>query len=229
MKRVYLMLLLSIVFSINNIEAQTNKGKKMENTKETRVLIKTTKGDITVKLYDETPYHRDNFIKLVNEKYYDGVLFHRVIDGFMIQGGDPESKTAKQGQMLGNGGPDYTLAAELTPKFYHKKGALAAARTGDQGNPTRRSSGSQFYIVTGKVYTNEELNKIENAYKTKFTEEQRKDYTTIGGAPFLDGQYTVFGEVEKGIDVAVSISRVPRDKNDRPIEDVKIISMQIIK
>lgn len=228
MKRVYLLLLVSIVFSIN-VKAQTNKGKTMENSKETRVLIKTTKGDITVKLYDGTPYHRDNFIKLVNEKYYEGVLFHRVIDGFMIQGGDPESKTAKQGQMLGNGGPSYTLAAELTPKYYHKKGALAAARTGDQGNPTRRSSGSQFYIVTGKVYTNEELNKIESSYGTKFTDEQRKNYTTIGGTPFLDGQYTVFGEVEKGIDIAVTISKVSKDKNDRPIEDVKIISMQIIK
>lgn len=196
---------------------------------ETRVLIETTKGQIVVKLYNETEEHKKNFLKLVEQKFYDSLLFHRVIDGFMIQGGDPDSKKAQQGQVLGSGGPGYTIPAEILPKYYHKKGALAAARTSDQVNPTRRSSGSQFYIVTGRVYTDKELNSLEERLNTKFTEEQRKDYTTIGGAPFLDGQYTVFGEVVSGIDVAVSISRVPRDKNDRPLEDVRIIKMEILK
>ncbi len=205
--------------------AQTKKDTEMN----TKVLIKTTMGDIVVKLYDTTETHRDNFIKLVKEHYYDGLLFHRVITDFMIQGGDPTSKNAPAGKMLGNGGPGYTLPAEILPKYYHKRGALAAARTGDQMNPTRRSSGSQFYIVTGRVYTDAELNKLEKSMNTKFTPEQRKAYTTVGGTPFLDGQYTVFGEVVKGMDVVDKISRVPRDKNDRPKQDVKIISMEIVK
>jgi peptidylprolyl isomerase/peptidyl-prolyl cis-trans isomerase B (cyclophilin B) len=147
----------------------------------------------------------------------------------MIQGGDPDSKNAPAGKTLGNGGPGYTVPAEIMPKYFHKKGALCAARTGDQINPTRRSSGSQFYIVTGRVYTDSELNRIEQQMHTKFTPEQRKAYTTIGGTPFLDGQYSVFGEVIEGIDVAVKISKVNTGKNDRPVEDVKIISMEIIK
>ena len=205
------------------------QNKNMEKQQNTKVLIKTTAGDMTVILYDSTTYHRDNFIKLVNEGYYNGLLFHRVIKDFMIQGGDPDSKNAPAGKTLGNGGPGYTVPAEIMPKYFHKKGALCAARTGDQINPTRRSSGSQFYIVTGRVYTDSELNRLEQQMHTKFTPEQRKAYTTIGGTPFLDGQYSVFGEVIEGIDVAVKISEVNTSKNDRPVEDVKIISMEIIK
>ena len=227
MKKNFLAVLLLLTVSLMSFTscAQTKKDTEMN----TKVLIKTTMGDIVVKLYDTTETHRDNFIKLVNEHYYDGLLFHRVITDFMIQGGDPNSKDAPAGKMLGNGGPGYTLPAEILPKYFHKRGALAAARTGDQMNPTRRSSGSQFYIVTGRVYTDAELDKLERNMNTKFTPEQRKAYTTVGGTPFLDGQYTVFGEVVEGMDVVDKISRVPRDKNDRPKEDVKIISMEIVK
>lgn len=195
---------------------------------ETKVLIKTTMGDMTIVLYSGTPYHSDNFKKLVEEGYFEGLLFHRVIQDFMIQGGDPNSKDAPAGQQLGNGGPGYTLPAEISPKYYHKKGVLSAARTGDQMNPTRRSSGSQFYIVTGKVYTDAELNTLEQRMFTKFTDEQREAYKTVGGTPFLDGQYTVFGEVIEGIDIAEKISKVKTDQYDRPAEDVKIISMKIV-
>lgn len=218
--------LILIVFSSF---ALTNCAQNIENPKkETKVLIKTTMGDIVVKLYDTTRAHRDNFIKLVNENYYDGVLFHRVINDFMVQAGDPDSKNATAGKTLGNGGPGYTVPAEILPQYFHKKGALSAARTGDQMNPTRRSSGSQFFIVTGRIYSDAELNSMEQKMNTKFTPEQRKIYTTIGGDPFLDGQYSVFGEVVEGLDIAVKISRVPKDTNDRPKEDVKIISMKIV-
>ncbi len=227
-------LTICIIFlsSIIFISCTTSKGKSKNmaknKEKETKVLIKTSKGDIKVKLYNGTPYHRDNFIKLVKENYYKELLFHRVIKEFMVQGGDPNSKNAEKGTQLGNGGPGYTLPAEITPKYYHKKGALCAARTGDRMNPTRRSSGSQFFIVTGKIYTDSELNMIEKKLSTEFTDEQRKTYTTIGGTPFLDGQYTVFGEVIEGIEVAEEISKVAKDDNDRPKEDIKIISMEII-
>ncbi|MBN2892950.1 MAG: peptidylprolyl isomerase [Bacteroidales bacterium] len=216
-------------FLILTTFVSTIYAQDMNNQKDTKVLIKTTMGDMTAILYAGTPYHTENFIKLVNEHYYDGLLFHRVINEFMIQGGDPNSKDAPAGKALGNGGPDYTIPAEITPKYFHKKGALSAARTGDQMNPTRRSSGSQFYVVTGKVYTNEELDMFEKKMFTKFTDEQREAYTTIGGTPFLDAQYTVFGEVIEGIEVAVEISKVAKDSNDRPKEDVKIISITIIE
>ncbi len=216
------------LFLFLTISLTTIYSQDMNNSKDTKVLIKTTMGDMTVVLYAETPYHSQNFIKLVEENYFDGLLFHRVINEFMVQAGDPNSKNAPAGKTLGNGGPGYTIPAEITPKYFHKKGALSAARTGDQGNPTRRSSGSQFYIVTGKVYTNADLNMLEKRMFTKFTEEQRKAYTTIGGTPFLDAQYTVFGEVIEGVEVAVAISKVAKDGNDRPKEDVKIISTTII-
>ncbi len=194
-----------------------------------KVLIKTNYGDIMIKLYDKTAYHKKNFLKLVKEGYYNGLLFHRVIKDFMIQGGDPDSKNAKPGQRLGSGGPGYTIPAEICPEYFHKRGAVAAARTGDQINPTRRSSGSQFYIVTGKVYTDQELDLLEQRLNTKFTQEQRQAYTTIGGTPFLDGQYTVFGEVISGMDVVDKIQNVKTDKSDRPVEDVRIIKMQIMR
>ena len=194
--------------------------KKKE--KETLVLISTTYGNMKIKLYNETPQHRDNFIKLVNESYYNGTLFHRVINGFMIQGGDPDSKNAKPGQMLGNGGPEYTIPAEFDTMLYHKKGALAAARMGDQVNPKKESSGSQFYIVQGKIYKNEELDMLEKRMKIHFSAEQRKVYTTVGGTPMLDQNYTVFGEVVEGMDVIDKIAVVKTAQGDRPIEDIKM-------
>ena len=197
----------------------------MENL--TKVLIKTSEGDITIALYDNTPKHKENFIKLVNDGFYNGVLFHRIIQGFMIQTGDPESKGAPAGKMLGNGGPGYTIPAEFKPENYHKRGA--AARQGDQVNPTKASSGSQFYIVDGKPFNSNLMAQISYQYGKSFTEEQRKVYETIGGAPFLDGDYTVFGEVVEGMDVVDKIAAKPKDRYDRPTTDVKILSTEILK
>lgn len=199
----------------------------MENL--TKVLIKTSEGDITIALYDNTPKHKENFIKLVNDGFYNGVLFHRIIQGFMIQTGDPESKGAPAGKMLGNGGPGYTIPAEFKPENYHKRGAVAAARQGDQVNPTKASSGSQFYIVDGKPFNSNLMAQISYQYGKSFTEEQRKVYETIGGAPFLDGDYTVFGEVVEGMDVVDKIAAKPKDRYDRPTTDVKILSTEILK
>ncbi|MGI6291485.1 MAG: peptidylprolyl isomerase [Bacteroidales bacterium] len=222
----------SIIFFTNlystPILAQKNQNKKNNNS-EIMVKIETTKGIITVKLYNETPLHRDNFVKLVEEKYYDGLLFHRVINSFMIQGGDPDSRNAKQGQMLGNGGPDYTIPAEFNSQLIHKKGALAAARTADQVNPEKRSSGSQFYIVQGNVYNDNQLQYFSSQTKRQYTDAQKEIYKTLGGTPHLDGAYTVFGEVVTGLDIIDAIAAVKTDGANRPVEDVKIISMSIIK
>lgn len=233
-----------------------------------KVKIETTLGDITVRLYDETPIHRDNFVKLVKEGYYDGTLFHRVIKDFMIQGGDPDSKGAPAGKMLGVGGPDYTLEAEIKDNLYHKRGALAAARQGDEVNPERRSSGSQFYIVWGQVYKENQLNqlgkqirmqKVQDVFnalakahreeimqmrrernraglqelqdqliaeaenkvgKQGLTDQQMQLYSTVGGTPHLDGQYTVFGEVEEGLDVVEQIQNTATGRADRPTNDI---------
>ncbi|MEI7595425.1 MAG: peptidylprolyl isomerase [Bacteroidota bacterium] len=240
------------------------------------VKITTNYGVIKVKLYNQTPLHRDNFVKLIGEKYFDSTLFHRVINQFMIQGGDPDSKKAVSGKMLGEGGPTYTIPAEIKDTLFHKKGVLAAARQGDEVNPKKESSGSQFYIVQGKIFTNQDLDAIENqknmgrkqkifnqimskpenallkekmikyqqaqmsdslqaTIKTiepliesefsktpafKFTPKQRQIYTTIGGTPHLDGDYTVFGEVIEGLDIVDKIAVVGTDKNNRPIQDV---------
>jgi peptidyl-prolyl cis-trans isomerase B (cyclophilin B) len=204
-------------------------GKVTAQTKEKMVLIETSKGNIKIKLYNETPLHRDNFLKLVKEKYYDGVLFHRVIKKFMIQAGDPDSKTAKPDQILGNGGPDYTIAAEFNPNLFHKKGVLAAARLGDQANPEKRSSGSQFYIVQGEVFDDAKIEMVEKRLGKKLTDKQKQIYKTIGGTPHLDGAYTVFGEVVSGLEVIDTIAAVKTGKADRPVEDIKIISMKIVK
>jgi cyclophilin family peptidyl-prolyl cis-trans isomerase len=212
----------------NKMQTETqNENKQPE--KMTKVLIKTSLGDIQIALYNETPQHRDNFIKLVNEKYYDGTLFHRIIKEFMIQGGDPESKTAAPGQMLGNGGPNYTVPAEFVASHYHKRGALAAARQGDNVNPTKASSGSQFYIVDGRTFTSEELTMISRQYGAVFTPEQTNTYTTVGGAPFLDGSYTVFGEVVKGMEIVDKIAAQEKDRNDRPKNNITVIEMKIIE
>jgi len=210
-------------------QEQKNPTKKKKKTEMTKVLLKTTMGDIVIALYDETPLHKENFIKLVNEKYYDGVLFHRIIQNFMIQTGDPESKTAKPGQMLGNGGPDYTIPAEFVPGLYHKRGAVAAARTSDDVNPKKESSGSQFYIVDGRVFNTSDMNRVIQRTGKVYSQEQVNAYTTIGGAPHLDGDYTVFGEVVSGMEIVDKIAAQPKDSRDRPLEDIKIISAEIVK
>lgn len=203
--------------------------------KEEMVVISTKFGDMTVRLYPETPLHRANFLKLVKESYYDSLLFHRVIAGFMIQGGDPDSRGAAEGVALGRGGPGYTIPAEFNPKYIHKKGALSAARQGDNVNPKKESSGSQFYIVDGKPVSKAELESIESRRKMQnpndsvsYTPEQIKIYETIGGTPFLDGSYTVFGEVVEGLNVIDSIAAQPTNRGDRPKDDI-VMSMKIVK
>jgi peptidyl-prolyl cis-trans isomerase B (cyclophilin B) len=204
------------------------------NASAQRVKIHTTMGDIVVRLYDETPVHRDNFLKLVREGYYDGTLFHRVIKGFMIQGGDPNSKGAAPDQMLGNGNPGYTLEAEFREGLYHKRGALAAAREDDATNPERRSSGSQFYIVWGRTFSPRQMEYLIDQMQMKhpetggLTPAQREVYATYGGTPHLDGQYTVFGEVVEGLDVVEKIQNLPTNPADRPIDDVKV-TMEIVE
>lgn len=210
-------------------QEQKNPTKKKKPAQMTKVLLKTSMGDIVIALYDETPLHKENFIKLVNDKYYDGVLFHRIIQNFMIQTGDPESKTAKPGQMLGNGGPGYTIPAEFVPGLYHKRGAVAAARMGDNVNPKKESSGSQFYIVDGRVFSTNDLNRVIQMTGKTYSMDQIKDYTSIGGAPHLDGDYTVFGEVVSGMEIVDKIAAQQKDGRDRPLEDIKIISAEIMK
>ena len=197
---------------------------KEEETKEktTMVIISTDLGEMKAVLYNETPLHKENFIKLAKEGYFDGCLFHRVIDGFMIQGGDPDSKTAKPGQMLGQGGPGYTIPAEFKQELIHKKGALAAARMADQVNPQKASSGSQFYIAQGKSYTENELNMLSSRMGKAFNKQQMEAYTTVGGVPFLDYEYTVFGEVVEGLEVIDKIAAVEKDRRDRPVQDIKM-------
>ncbi|MDR3261046.1 MAG: peptidylprolyl isomerase [Tannerella sp.] len=197
---------------------------------ETVVLIETDMGKVKVKLYNATPRHRDNFIKLVNAEQYNGLLFHRVIKQFMIQAGDVTSKDAPAGQKLGDGDLDYTIPAEIVyPRYFHKRGQLCAARTGDDVNPEKASSASQFYIVTGKHYTERELDKMEQEKHIQLTPEQRQGYMIDGGAPHLDGTYTIFGEVTKGMKTVDKIQFVQTDENDRPLKNVKIKSMKIVK
>ncbi len=186
------------------------------------VEIETEFGTMTVQLSNATPQHRDNFLKLAEEGYFDGMLFHRVIEGFMLQGGDPDSKAAKPDQALGMGGPGYTVPAEFVDSLVHVKGALCAARQGDQTNPQKRSSGSQFYIVQGKPLTGDELELIEARKGIRYSKEQRDAYTSVGGTPFLDRDYTVFGRVIKGLDVIDKIAAAETDPRDRPKTDVKM-------
>ena len=197
---------------------------------ETLVLIDTDMGKIKVKLFNDTPQHRDNFIKNVKEHRYDGLLFHRVIKQFMVQGGDINSKDAPIEQHLGDGDPGYTIPAEIVyPKYFHKRGMLCAARTSDDENPERASSGTQFYIVTGKFYTEMELDKMEKAENRTFTPEERQAYMLEGGAPHLDNKYTVFGEVIKGMKVVDKIQFVETNEEDRPLKNIKIKTMAIVK
>lgn len=190
-----------------------------------RVKITTDSGVIIVRLYDSTPLHRDNFVKLVQEGFYDSLMFHRVIAEFMIQGGDPESKNAKPGAMLGNGGDNMArIPAEIRPTLYHKRGVLAAAR---DGNPEKASSACQFYIVQGKKFTDQELDMAETRIGRKYSITERMVYKNIGGTPWLDGNYTVFGEVESGIEVVDKIATVPQDGNNRPLGDIRM-KMEIL-
>lgn len=199
-----------------------NSEENITEMKQQEFIISTQYGDMTGVLYNETPFHRDNFIQLVKEGFYNDLLFHRVISDFMIQGGDPDSKNAPAGKQLGQGGPGYTIQAEFNKNFIHKKGALAAARLGDQMNPQRKSSGSQFYIVQGKKMSPAEMNQMAQYTGINYTEEQINIYKSIGGTPFLDGQYTVFGEIVQGLDVIDKIAAVEKDRSDRPLKDVKM-------
>lgn len=201
------------------------------------VLIRTTMGDIRVQLYNETPQHRDNFLKLIREHhFYDSLLFHRVIPDFMIQAGDPQSKHAQPGMALGNSSLDYTLPAEIRlPQIFHKRGALAAAREGDARNPEHRSSSTQFYIVYGKPCSERMLDRARENLKQLFgdslqlTDSMAHVYTTLGGTPYLDGAYTVFGEVVQGMDIVNKIQLAERDANDRPLTDIRILSATIVR
>lgn len=259
-------------------KAASNTDSQMNtDTTSVTVDIETSMGPVEILLYGDTPLHRDNFLKLAREGYYDGVLFHRVIKDFMVQTGDPDSRNAVPGQPLGQGDPGYTIPAEMVyPKHFHRRGALAAARTGDEVNPERRSSGSQFYFVTGKVYNDSTLAQYERQLRmqrtqeifnrmideqrdnimalrrnrdkialqqlqedlvdaaqreaaglTIFTDEQRAAYTTVGGTPHLDGAYTVFGEVTKGMEVIDAIQQVQTGAMDRPVEDIRILKVNV--
>lgn len=193
-----------------------------------KVLIQTTAGNLIVKLYDETPQHRNNFLGLAAKSFYDSTLFHRVIKGFMIQGGDPESRTASKNKVFSDGGPGYTVPAEINEKYIHKKGVLAAARQPDKYNSSKKSNGSQFYIVQGRTYPRAYLPKIKNDKKIAYTEDQKKMYETIGGAPHLDGGYTIFGEVIAGLDVLDQIANAETNGKDRPKVDIRIIRMKVL-
>ena len=219
-----------IVFSASAQKDSTIKKKDRKRD----VLMQTTMGDMVIRLSDSTPLHRDNFLKLVKVGFYDSILFHRVIKNFMIQGGDPNSKRAVAGEPLGNGGPGYTIPAEFRKTLFHKKGALAAARTGDNVNPEKASSGSQFYIAQGKVFTDAGLDSVETFRLNgrKIPADQREVYKTIGGIPHLDQGYTVYGEVVKGLDVLDKIAAVQTSRGqdrDRPLQDVRIIKAKLIK
>lgn len=276
--KILLICLAFIALTACNAGSKRQTNHHMENEKRTLVKLETTMGNITVALYNETPKHRDNFIKLVKEGVYDSTLFHRVIKQFMIQAGDPDSKNASDTAMLGSGDVGYTIPAEFNPKFFHKKGVLAAARQGDDVNPEKASSGCQFYIVTGRKFTESQLLGMENKIneqreealfdslarqhmkeiykmrkagdnagllelqdtleaqareladkeeKFRFTPEQIKAYSTIGGAPHLDGSYTVFGEVTEGMEVVDNIEIAKTNRADRPIENIRILKASI--
>ena len=201
-----------------------------------QVLLQTSKGDIVVELYNETPKHRDNFLKLVRSGYYDGILWHRVIAGFMIQTGDSTTRHAHPGERIGDHSPGYTIPAEIVfPRYFHKRGALAAAREGDKVNPERKSSAAQFYIVYGSPFSEAGLDRVQQRLDertdstVKLTPAIREVYRLRGGTPHLDGQYTVFGEVVRGLDVVERIQAVPVDKDSRPLDDVRITKATVLK
>jgi cyclophilin family peptidyl-prolyl cis-trans isomerase len=228
-----ILLLTICTLSLATSFAQRNVKLKSSDRKRDVEMV-TTEGTIVLRLYDSTPMHRDNFLRLVKSGYYDSLLFHRVIKNFMIQGGDPDSKRAEAGKHLGEGGPDYTIPAEFRPTLFHKKGALAAAREGDDVNLARASSASQFYIVQGKTFTDGQLDTVEmkrlKGYKIPAS--HRQVYKTLGGTPHLDQTYTVFGEVVNGLDVVDKIASTETAKGeggDRPLKDVRILKAKLIK
>jgi peptidyl-prolyl cis-trans isomerase B (cyclophilin B) len=231
MKKIFIFCLLIFACTIGLAQKEI-KIKKKDRKKDIELV--TNYGTLILRLSDSTPLHRDNFIRLVKTGYYDSTLFHRVINNFMIQGGDPDSKHAEPGQPLGNGGPGYTIPAEFRVSLFHKKGMLAAARESDDVNPQKASSGSQFYIVQGKKFTDGGLDTLEikRLKGRKIPAEQREVYKTIGGTPHLDQAYTVFGEVVRGLDVVETIAAQPVSKEedrDRPLQDVKILKAGLIK
>lgn len=228
MKGKKLTFLLFFFAALTSCNAQSPKKQNTTPEKKYYVLIETSYGNMTVELYNETPKHRDNFLKLVKEGFYDDLLFHRVINQFMIQGGDPNSRNAKPGQMLGDGTLGYTIPAEFVPGLIHKKGALAAARQADQVNPTKASSSCQFYIVQGNVWPAQQLQMMARQMGRTLTQQQMEVYTTIGGTPHLDGDYTVFGQVIEGLDVIDKIAAVACGQADRPLSDVKM-KMSVIE
>lgn len=194
--------------------------------KEKSIKIETNYGVIILKLYDNTPLHTANLVKLCKEHYFDSTLFHRVIPSFVIQGGDPDSKHAGPEKQLGDGDLSYLVPAEINAVNYHKRGALGMAR---DNNPEKKSSACQFYIVVGKVVTEEQLNTISTKTNRVFSAEQRKVYTTLGGTPFLDGNYTVFGEVTKGMEVVDTIAQLARNAADRPNVDVRMLKVRVLR
>ncbi len=224
------LLLLTGLLMAFSLLAQPDSVVTKKDRKKRDVLLQTSMGDIVIRLSDSTPLHRDNFLKLVKTRFYDSVLFHRVIQNFMIQGGDPDSKTAPAGKPLGNGGPSYRVPAEFRTTLFHKKGVIAAAR---DNNPEKASSGSQFYLTQGKVFTDAGLDSVETyRIKRKIPAEQREVYKTLGGVPHLDQNYTVYGEVIKGLDVIDKIAAVPTSRGadrDRPRENVMIVKAKLIK
>jgi len=231
MRRIFI--LTATLLAVQIVMAQKEIIVKKKDRKKD-VLLQTSMGDMLIRLSDSTPLHRDNFLKLVKQGFYDSVLFHRVINNFMIQAGDPDSKNAPSGKPLGEGGPGYTVPAEFSPTLFHKKGVIAAAREGDNVNPKKASSGSQFYITQGKKFTDGGLDTLET-YRLngrKIPLDQREVYKTIGGTPHLDQGYTVFGEVIKGLDAIDSIAAVPTSKaadRDRPLKDVMIVKAKLVK
>lgn len=225
--------LLLLVLALASGQAQSPAEVKLRKKDYKRdVELVTDSGTMVIRLSDATPLHRDNFLKLVKSGYYDGVLFHRVISQFMIQTGDPDSKGAPAGQPLGNGSPGYTIPAEFRPALFHRKGVIAAAREGDQVNPSKASSGSQFYIVQGKKFTDGAMDTLERRRNIVIPADQREVYKTIGGTPHLDQQYTVFGQLIRGEDVLDRIAATPTSKaadRDRPLQDIRIVKARLVK
>ena len=218
--------------AISSFAQQEIKLKKKDRKRDVELF--TSEGTIVLRLNDSTPLHRDNFLRLVKSGYYDSILFHRVIPTFMIQAGDPNSKRARAGQPLGSGGPGYTIPAEFRPGLFHEKGMLAAARMGDNVNPEKRSSASQFYIVHGRTFTDKELDSIEvfRLNGNKLSAQQKEIYKTIGGTPQLDQNYTVYGEVVRGLDVIDKIASTSTSKaqdRDRPLQDIRILITKLVK
>jgi len=230
--RNYVLLLFAAFITVSLCAQQNVKLKKKDRKRDVEFI--TTEGTIVVRLYDSTPLHRDNFLRLVKSHYYDSILFHRVIKNFMIQAGDPNSKRAPGGQPLGNGGPGYTIPAEFRATLFHKKGVVAAARQGDNLNPEKKSGAAQFYIVQGKTFTDQQLDSIETVrlHGYKLPAAHREVYKTTGGAPQLDQNYTVFGEAVTGLDVVDKIASYRTSTGqdrDRPLQDVRIIKARLMK